>query len=79
MGYLVGNTGNIGDCFIEWLSQQPNWSEIVDPLETFVEQTIERCVGPDAHVVGPMNQTLYRSSSKDGSSNGIGIPQRWSI
>ena len=50
MGYLIGNTGNIWTPFIEWLSQQPNWSEIVDPLETFVEQTIKRCVGPDAHV-----------------------------
>ena len=48
MGYLIGNTGNIWDCFIDWLGQQANWSEIVDPLETFVEETIERCVGQDA-------------------------------
>ena len=50
MGYLVGNTSKMWDCFVEWLSQQPNWSEIVDPLDTFVERTIERCVGPDARI-----------------------------
>ena len=50
MGYLIGNTGNIWTPFIEWLSQQPNWSEIADPLETFVEETIEGCVGQDAHI-----------------------------
>lgn len=48
MGCLVGNTGKIWDCFIKWLSQKPNWSEIVDPLETFVEEVIEECVGQDA-------------------------------
>ena len=45
MGFLVGNTGSIWDDFIEWLSQRLRWSEIVDPFETFIEETIERCVG----------------------------------
>ena len=48
MGYLIGNTGNIWTPFIEWLSQQPNWSKIVNPFETFVEETIVRCVGQNA-------------------------------
>lgn len=50
MGYLVGNTGNIWEPFIKWLSQQSKWSEIGDPLETFVEQAIERCTGEDANI-----------------------------
>ena len=45
IGYLVGNTRTVWDPFIKWLSQRPEWSDIVDPLETFVEQSIERCAG----------------------------------
>ena len=45
MGYLIGNTSKIWDPFIKWLSQRADWSKMVNPLETFVEQTIENCVG----------------------------------
>ncbi len=44
-GYLIGNTRTVWDHFIKWLSRRADWSEIVDPLETFVEQSIERCAG----------------------------------
>ena len=50
MGYLVGNTRKIWDCFIEWLIQRPDRSEMTDPLDTFVEETIERCVGKSATI-----------------------------
>ena len=45
MGCLIGNTSKVWAPFIKWLSQRPDWSQIADPLETFVEQTIEACVG----------------------------------
>ena len=49
-----------------WLSQQPNWSEIVNPFETFVEETIEECVGPDAFIFWTHEtKQVYCPSSKD--------------
>ena len=50
MGYLVGNTSQAWDPFIEWLAQQVNWFEMADPLETFVEEIIERCIGNGAQI-----------------------------
>ena len=46
-GYLIGNTASIWEPFIMWLAQQANWSDIGDPLETYVEEIIEQCVEID--------------------------------
>ena len=32
MGYLIGNTRTIWMHFIEWLSQQPNWSGVSESI-----------------------------------------------
>ena len=50
MGYLVGNTRKVWDCFIGWLTERSDWSEIDDPLDTFAQETIERCVGIGASI-----------------------------